>query len=309
LGSSSGVVLPLSSSNPQFLSPVAASDEVGLPWVLTGQRQQRLVVANNHWLGMRGPLQIKSFTLPVAALPPGLAHVRIAHISDLHVDFNTLPWLTAAFQAVNDLKPDMVLITGDFVTKGSKWLPQVTALLKTLTCPHVFTCMGNHDYMDGHKGKRLRQALQAANVDVLVNDRALIHRQWGALQIAGVDDWVKGKPRAKFLQRSLDKSLPTILLCHNPAQLEDLPQWPGVMLALCGHTHGGQFGLPDFVMRHVVGTKYVKGVIPVGNTVVSVSNGIGTASITLGKRWYRVNIPMPRFMTPAEVSVWTLEPK
>jgi uncharacterized protein len=228
------------------------------------------------------PRWLEVSRVPVAV--PGLAAAfdgyRIAQISDLHVDnvWMTQERLGTVVSAVNRLNPDLVAITGDFITGGplEPLLPILRDELMQLHAPNgVVAVLGNHDHWSGPD--LVRGALRDTGMTVLANEVATVERSGTALQVAGVDDHWEGLDRLDLVQRRLTASAPAILLAHEP-DFADISAATGrFALQLSGHSHGGQISLPllgppllpPFALR------YPRGRYQVGSMVQYTNRGVG----------------------------------
>src|SRR5262249_9716869 len=112
---------------------------------------------------------------------PGLDGIRIGQLSDIHVRTGVKPrMLHAAVGMLNALRPDLVVLTGDYVCLSVKPLPELTAALRKLAVPSYAT-LGNHDHWSD--AKRVRQALTRAGVDVLTNEHRVLQFGRGHLHL------------------------------------------------------------------------------------------------------------------------------
>ncbi|HJZ55345.1 MAG TPA: metallophosphoesterase [Gemmataceae bacterium] len=194
-----------------------------------------------HWLS------VVRRDMPLSGLPEPLAGRTLAHISDLHVGTTDPDHLRTCLKRVSALRPDLVAITGDFMTcDGREQVDHVTATLARMAEPPLgcFAALGNHDY--GSRWHRadaaelLTRRLAECGVRVLRNEVAEV----AGLQVAGVDDLWAGRCRPADTVEKLDPSLPSVALCHNPDAVDD-PGWGAFRgWVLAGHTHGGQCKLP-----------------------------------------------------------------
>jgi predicted MPP superfamily phosphohydrolase len=242
--------------------------------------------------------------------------MRIVQISDIHLDEFTEPiFLRDIIHRVNDIKPDAVLITGDFVTatlhswhdpnhatirfaRGAAW--QCANILTGLECKTVYAVLGNHDFSVG--APEVAAALTANGIPVLRNAYTPIERAGGRLWIAGVDDPLEGHPRPELAIPESIRNVPNepiVLMCHGPDYADHLltrPEGQAVDLMLSGHSHGGQIRLPlvGALVVPPMGRKYVEGWFRLGRLQLYVNRGIGT-----------VGLPF-RFDCPPEIAVLTL---
>src|SRR5262245_1626339 len=175
--------------------------------------------------------------------------LRIVQISDPHLG----PWLSVRrmqrriAQLLED-EPDLVLLTGDFLTMEGRGSPGALALAfepLRAAAGRRYAIFGNHDH---EAPAEVRAALEANGVRLLVDEEALAATPAGPVQILGAD-WTSRDRRAR-LHALLDRfprragSL-RLLLLHDPSGFHDLPDG-GADLVLSGHTHGGQIGLVSF---------------------------------------------------------------
>jgi uncharacterized protein len=255
-----------------------------------------------HWI------EITRRVIHLSRLPAALDGLRIAQLSDIHMDEYTEPFfLRHAVDEINRLSPDAVVLTGDYVTKGpftqrffsgSAW--QCANILKGLKCEHIFACLGNHDLMAG--AAYVTRALKDNGIPVLRNSYLPIERQGARLWLAGLDDPVEGKPDPEL---AIPVSIrdrgeePVVVLCHAPDYADSLRTHAAgnaVDLMLSGHTHGGQIRVPLLGAFHLptLGRKYVEGLFRFGGMQLYVNRGLGT-----------VEIPF-RFDCPPEITLITL---
>lgn len=246
--------------------------------------------------------------VPLAGLPEVFEGLRVVQVSDIHMDEFTEPvFLRYVVGRINRLEPDVILLTGDFVsydytTKkfaiGSAW--QCANILTGLTCKRAFASLGNHDvFVDPAE---VTAALTANGIHVLTNASVPFERGGARIWLAGLDDPVEGEPNPEIAIPGSIRGLPhepIILMCHAPDYADDLIQHPAghsVSLMLSGHTHGGQVRLPlvGAMQLPELGKKYVEGWFRFGQMQLYVNRGIGT-----------VGVPF-RFDCPPEITLFTL---
>lgn len=253
-------------------------------------------------------LEVSQSQVPIAGLHANFDGMRIAQLSDIHLDAFTEPFfLHDAVERINGLNPDAVFLTGDFVTgvrgfrrfgHGAAW--QCANILNKLKCTARYAIMGNHDVSVGEAV--VTDALTHNGITVLRNASLPIERGAGRFWLAGLDDPLEGNPDPDLAIpesiRNLAKE-PVVLLCHGPDYVDDLLTYPAgasVALMLSGHTHGGQIRLPFYGALELpqMGKKYVEGWFRFGNLRLHVNRGLGT-----------VGVPF-RFDCPPEISLLTL---
>jgi predicted MPP superfamily phosphohydrolase len=203
-------------------------------------------------------IRLRRFAGP-AVYAETLGHLRIAHLTDQHVGRIT-PFAVqkAAVEMTNAEKPDLVVLTGDFVCHSQLYLDQLTELMKMFDAP-VIGVLGNHDHWAG--AEEVRLALQRGGVEVLSNRNTTITLRGDRLQIVGLDDAYTGHARRDEAVKGLRKALPTLGLSHIAEEADGL--WrAGVPLVLSGHTHGGQVTvarLHELAVGKIAGHKYIHG--------------------------------------------------
>jgi uncharacterized protein len=215
---------------------------------------------------------------------PGLPRpLRLLHLADFHVsDGMTAPELLTGLELGLKSKPDLICLTGDFVSTTHGFdRPGLLDLLKRCAqSAPTFATLGNHDGGDwmgrfgGHPHTELlREILHQSGLSTLHNT----HTQFAGLQLAGLGDlWARELFAASAFQ-SIDPSLPTLLLSHNPDSkdaVEDLP-WH---LMLSGHTHGGQGRIP-FVTpawAPVKDKRFLSGLYPWQSRQLFITRGLGS---------------------------------
>lgn len=189
---------------------------------------------------------------------PGLAApLKLVQLTDLHRSlFVSEKFIARVVDATNALHPDVILLTGDFVTGSSDYAESCVRQLARLQAPlGKYAVLGNHDYhCDNHLGGQvIAEALETAEIETLVN-RSL--RLKNGMRLVGVDDLLEGVPDIGLSFAEYRLGEPTLIMTHNPGIFELLRSFNHVTLA--GHTHGGQLFVPG-VTRHLVRSGYVRG--------------------------------------------------
>jgi uncharacterized protein len=211
------------------------------------------------------------------ALPSAFQGLRVVQISDIHHGlFLPKEWLSEAVRQANRLNPDIIALTGDFVTYSRRNIGPAAELLGRLRARYgVYAVLGNHDFRVD--ASAISEALQAQHIDVLRNRHVTLWFGGESVYLAGVDDYGYGADLRRAM-RGVPREAATILLAHNPRVIH-LASRQGVSLVLSGHTHGGQVNLP--LLGTVYGRsperlRYKIGWDRMGATQIYVSRGIGT---------------------------------
>lgn len=218
-------------------------------------------------------------------LPDLDREIRIAHVSDLHASPEVPDrFLRRAVEQTLAEAPDLICVTGDFVTRELADPAGYRDLLKPLAAAApTYACLGNHDggawagpwggYPDTQAVRRL---LRQAGMILLHNQAAHVQVRGQTLQLAGVGDLWSEELDASMAFLGVDRSLPTVVLAHNPDSKKHLADKPWSLM-LSGHTHGGQLALP------VLGTPfapvrdhaYVHGLNPWRDRWIHTTSGVG----------------------------------
>jgi predicted MPP superfamily phosphohydrolase len=215
--------------------------------------------------------------LALPRLPLELEGLTIAHLSDLHMTGRIeRAFFDYIVRQVNDLRPDVIAITGDIVETEDCW-PWLEESLGQLCAPlGVYFILGNHDaFVDAG---RTRSLLGSAGFTCLSG--RWLRADWnGASVTLGGNElpWMPPAPPVSELARRERAGEFRMALCHTPDQFG----WccrADVDLALAGHTHGGQVQLPILgvvASPSLYGTRYACGVFRRGHTIMHVSRGLG----------------------------------
>jgi uncharacterized protein len=249
--------------------------------------------------------QLVSIEVPLSRLAESWDGFRIAQLSDLHYDdwFSVVP-LRRAIDIVNGLQPDLVVLTGDFVTsrEARRWgggqaakaiEPCAQLLAQIRARSGVLAALGNHDLSTN--AAHVTAVLQSHSIPVLRNRSVSLEREGKRLWLCGVDDILDGKPDLTLTLRGVPPNEPVVLLAHEPDWADYVAHHP-VDLQLSGHSHGGQIRLPLIGAPCLpqLARKYPWGLRRIGPLVLYTNAGIGTI-------W----VPM-RLNCPPEVTLITL---
>ncbi|MGA2349859.1 MAG: metallophosphoesterase [Terracidiphilus sp.] len=255
-----------------------------------------------HWI------DVSHRDIFLRGLPAAFDGVRIAQLSDIHMDEFTEPFfLRHAIDLINQAKPDIVVLTGDYVSfgissikyaVGAAW--QCANILREIQCRPLYAVLGNHDLQVGQK--EVTAALTGNDITVLTNAYVPIERAGSRIWLSGTDDPVNGKPDLDLAVHASIRNIfnePIVMLCHAPDYVDNLlahPAGRAVGLMLSGHTHGGQIRVPLIgpLWLPTWGRKYIDGRFQFGNLQLYVNRGLGT-----------MRVPF-RFNCPPEITLITL---
>jgi len=253
----------------------------------------------------RHELSVVTRSLAIRELPPAFQGFRIVQISDIHFDEYTEPWfLRRVIRHINSLAPDLVLMTGDFISFAP--LPRrfaeyafhrCTELLHEIACPSRFAAMGNHDSFLG--APEMKPVFEAVSIPLLVNEHVPLERNGQRLWLCATHDPVTHVPDLEATIPS-NPDGPVLLMCHGPDYADTLLAHPRGRLVdamFSGHTHGGQVRIPLLPPMHLPegGRKYVEGAYQLGRMQLYVNRGIGAVGLPL------------RLNCPPEITLFTLE--
>jgi len=208
-----------------------------------------------------------------------LPELHVVMVSDIHLGLELgNDRLDEMVGSINKLNPDLVFLAGDTIDEDVRLFinNKMPAILKKLQSRYgVYAVLGNHEHIGGNS-KLAIEYLQQAGVTVLVDECIKINNQF---YIAGRDDRMAGRmtgnPRLELsrILDGIDRSLPIILLDHQPVNLEE-GQRNGIDLQLSGHTHNGQFFPNNLISRRIFENSW--GYLRKGEFQIIVSSGFGT---------------------------------
>ncbi len=192
------------------------------------------------------PIKVEKVAIAIHNLPSHLAGTTIVQLSDLHYDGIRLSkeTLQQAIAISNQANPDLIFITGDFVTDNPVPINELAAHLKKLNSKYgVYGCLGNHDLVPQTARQIITAALAKIELKILWNE--VVYPLGDGLAIAGLPDFWSREFQPAPVLASIPAHIPRIVLSHNPDSAEILKQWR-VDLQLSGHTHGGQIVISNY---------------------------------------------------------------
>ncbi len=239
-------------------------------------------------------LTIEHHQIHLRRLPRELDGFRIVQLSDIHHSpFTSREQIERAVATANNLQPDIVALTGDYVSKEREYAAPCAELLGTLRARYgVYAVLGNHDHWTD--AALITDLFRAEGITVLVNQGMRFENKGASFWLAGVDDTMVGLEDLPLALAGSSDDEFKLLLAHNPIILRRAAR-AGVDLVLSGHTHGGQVSLrPERNASGRPRRRVLKGLVGLGNTQIYVTRGLGT-----------VVLPV-RFGCPPEVSLLEL---
>ncbi len=242
-------------------------------------------------------LKITEETVWIRNLPREREGFRIVHLTDFHRGrWVSEAQISKAGQIARRLSPDLVVLTGDFVTGQASHIWNCLEALGRLPSRFgSYAVLGNHDWWTD--GKVVTAALEKAGIHVLSNAAVRLGEESNPIWLLGIEDlWSQHHSLTKAVYAA-DGSGPRILLSHNPDILPNASVF-GLDLVLSGHTHGGQVCLPGIgpLLLPIKGDRRLaRGLHWQGKTQIYVSAGVGVVA------------PPVRFNCPPEVAVLTLK--
>jgi len=231
-------------------------------------------------------------------LPNAFKGFRIAQLSDIHMSpFATADYIRRCVAITNELKPDLIVLTGDYIAWDPGAARDVVQVLAGLRAPHgVFGCLGNHE-SEGETEQFVTALFASQGIRVLRQERETIQSGGEELNLIGIDE-PRGETESEWqrdIYRRLHEGLVmpgtvNLLLAHDPSVfMFDRAADLGVDLTLAGHTHGGQLSL-TFIDRSLnlsqLLYRYTSGWYEKRGAQLYVNRGIGITGfpIRLGAR-------------------------
>jgi predicted MPP superfamily phosphohydrolase len=251
-----------------------------------------------------GDPEISRFDLRFPDLPEGFEGFRIVQLSDLHAGPLIGPNLLKRWRFLAEReRPDILVITGDFVDSLPEELDPFTEAFRNFSAPMGhFAILGNHDYFTDPSP--IWKGLEAMGYHCLENRHVVLERNGSKMAILGLQDPMARSGRFRGIRfgpgpmpQDVAQMIPGDLwrlgLCHRPSNW-DLALEAGARLTLSGHTHGGQINLlPGISSAKMLGP-YTSGIYRHNGNVLFVNRGLGV-----------VGLPM-RVGAPPEIAVITL---
>lgn len=225
---------------------------------------------------------LERVTLRLPNLPPALVGLRIGQLSDMHLGkpyaYENTRW---AVQQMCQEQPDLLVITGDFVSYPDP-IADLPMLLRPLHAPlGVYAVPGNHDYWEGVD--TICRVLEPVGIEFLINSSRQLRWRGGEFWLAGIDDVWGGTANVDVAMAPVPADAFTLLMAHAP-DFADVATRYNIAVQFSGHTHGGHlclpflgsFCLPRYGMRYAIGHEQV------GDMQLYVTRGLGGLPLRLG---------------------------
>ncbi|HUE83329.1 MAG TPA: metallophosphoesterase [Pyrinomonadaceae bacterium] len=236
-------------------------------------------------------LTVEHHPIHLSKLPGAFEGFRIVHLSDIHHSpFTNREQIERAVIAANSLQPDIIALTGDYISHDRQYAAPCAELLGRLRARFgVYAVLGNHDHWTD--AALITDLFRAEGITVLINEGMRFEHKGGTFWLAGVDDTMVGLEDLSLALAGAREEEMKLLLAHNPIILRRAAR-AGVDLVLSGHTHGGQVTLRS--ERSASGRprrRLLRGLGRQGDTQIYVTRGLGTVVLPI------------RYGCPPEVSL------
>ncbi len=238
-------------------------------------------------------LSLEHIEISIKRLPKKLDGLKIVHLSDTHHSpFTDLKHIERAVKVANRLRPDLFLLTGDYVSHERQYIAPVAAVLGRLKARHgIYACLGNHDHWTD--ADLVTDLFRGEGIKMLVNEGFRFEARGSSFWLCGVDDHMVGKTDVPAALKGSFPDEMKLLLAHNPIIFREAARYC-IDLTLSGHTHGGQIKVRRDEKRVLPRRRLKAGLHARRSSQIYITRGIGT-----------VVVPM-RYQCPPEISLLEL---
>ena len=253
-------------------------------------------------------LVVRQQTITVPDLPKEFDGFRIVQVSDLHLEMfeGQEAFIRSLVDSVNAARPDLIVFTGDLVSRQSREMLPFMDILSQMKAPYgVMSILGNHDYsiygpFHGspkaieHDLDLFKEYQRQIGWDLLLNEHRFIRRDSAQIAVIGVENEGKsGKVRRADLPRAIEgvpDSCFKLLLTHDPWHWRhEVTRTTNIQLTLSGHTHAAHFRIGDVSPSRLVYSEW-RGLYRKGSQQLYISSGIGgMLAFRLGA-WPEINV-------------------
>jgi predicted MPP superfamily phosphohydrolase len=244
-------------------------------------------------------ISIERVKIFLKRLPADFNGIRIIHLSDIHHSpFTSLEYIKKVVEITNRLEPDLLLLTGDYVSHETKYIAPVAEALGNLSSKYgIYACLGNHDHWTN--ADLIIKEFSKTKIHLLINEGLHLRINNSEIWLCAVDDYMVGKSDIKAALMGAREEEFKLLLAHNPVLLRSAARH-NIDLVLSGHTHGGQIRLKN--ERKLIPRRLKSGLYRYrpsytdneGDTQIYITRGIGTVVVPL------------RYQCPPEISILEL---
>jgi len=229
-------------------------------------------------------IDVNRLNFQSADLPKSFNNKTIVFVSDIHCGpYFSVNRVKQLVKIINYLKPDWVMLGGDYIQFGKNYIDVCLNPLKDLRPSFkVYAVLGNHD--NWSDPEKIKNQIQAAHIELLDNKADWVNLDSERIKIGGVGDLWTEKPSYQEITQDAKINDFIILLSHNPDYFQKIPlsELEKIDLVLAGHTHGGQvsfFNLWTPVIHSQYG--YTRGFYHKNNSTLFITRGIGTVTLPI----------------------------
>ena len=244
----------------------------------------------------RHRLVVERQEMKLALGPRAPLRLRVVTLSDFHFDpLCEEDYMTQVVQRTNELKPDVVLLTGDYITSTAKRVDDLAKVLGGLRATAgVFGCLGNHDTW--RTSGQIVGALVKNGVSVLRNTHVRVPCAGGEVCVVGLDSAWSASPNWLAASKGLRPDEKALLMMHEPDMAPLLCYDKHIAIQFSGHTHGGQVRVPGYGALRLPpwGKKFQAGLYNVKGMPLYVNRGVGTIGVHV------------RFLGPPEIACFDI---
>jgi len=235
-------------------------------------------------------LELEEVTIRLSKLPKKLDGFRLVHLSDFHHSpLTDLEHIEKAVETANELEPDMVVLTGDYVSHEPEYIRPVAEVMGRLESEYgSYACLGNHDHWTD--AELVTRELEENGIRMLVNEGFRFTAKGVSFWMCGVDDHMMKRTDVKAALHGSFPDEMKMMLAHNPVIVRQAARY-GVDMMFSGHTHGGQVKIREKEKKILAHRRLSSGLHRRKETQIYITRGIGT-----------VVLPV-RYQCPPEISV------